>query len=134
MAQLDDNGQRSARPLIEWVVAGLGLLITIALIGTIAWKALQGPLAKPQIALKVTAISVSGEQYLVEFSALNHGDQTVAGVTVEGRLNAEGHETEVKETTLDYVAGQSQTNGGLFFRTDPRKGDLQVSASGYQLP
>jgi uncharacterized protein (TIGR02588 family) len=134
MAQPDDGDQRSARPLIEWVAAGISLLITLALVGTIGWEAMQGPLAKPNIVVKVTAISGSGEQYLVEFSAFNHGDQTVAGLNVEGRLTAEGQETEIKETTLDYVPGQSQTNGGLFFRTDPRIGNLQLSASGYQLP
>jgi uncharacterized protein (TIGR02588 family) len=134
MARPDDDAQRRTRPLIEWVVAGISLLITIALVGTIGWKAMQGPPTKPQIALNVTSITASGENYLVEFSAFNHGDQTVAGVTVEGRLTVDGRETEVKQATLDYVPGRSQTKGGLFFRSNPRRGDLQVTASGYQLP
>lgn len=134
MDDAKDTDRRSKRPVIEWIVGGISLLITFGLIGFIGWNAMQGPLTKPQISLHVTGIEASGEFYLVEFKAFNHGDQTAADVAVEGHLSAQGQETEIKGTTLDYLPGQSHASGGLFFRSDPRKGNLRISAVGYQLP
>jgi uncharacterized protein (TIGR02588 family) len=130
----DDQHPVGKRPLIEWIAGGIGLLITIGLVGFIGWEALQRAPERPQIVVRVTGIAASGDSYRVEITAFNRGSRTVAGLNVEGTLAAAGRPFERSGAVFDYVPGGSQAHGGLYFASDPREGRLEVSAKGYQRP
>ena len=134
MGQDRSDDQKEKRPAIEWIVGGLGLLITIALVGFVGWQVLQNPGEPPQVDIQVTGIGASADSYLVEVTAINRSSKTVAGLVVEGTLSRSGKEPEKSSTTFDYVPGNSQTHGGLFFNTDPAAGELQVRPTGYRRP
>lgn len=122
------------RPVIEWIVGGISLVITVSLTGFIGLQALHDAPTRPQIETRVTSVTPSGDRYLVEITAYNRGEATAAGLNVEGTLTVRGLPPEKSSTTFDYVAGRSQRRGGLYFANNPAKGDLQVSAKGFQRP
>lgn len=129
-----DQQRITQRPAVEWIAGGIGLLITLGLIGFIGWQALQDPPGTPQIEIRVTSIAPQGDSHLVEITAFNRGNSTVAGLVVEGTLTLPGRPSEKSSTTFDYVPAHSQRRGGLYFRGNPREGDLEIHAKGYQRP
>ncbi|HST37235.1 MAG TPA: hypothetical protein VLK25_11470 [Allosphingosinicella sp.] len=116
-------------PLLEWIAAALGLVLTLGVMAVIARDAFNGSAAMtPDIAVSVLRVRPVSAGYVVEFEAANRAPVTAAQVTVEGALP--GGETST--ATIDYIPGRSQRRGGLFFATEPR--GLTVRALGYQDP
>lgn len=134
MEQDGSEDQARKSPAIEWVAGGLGLLITLALIGFVGWQAFQGSGEPPQPEVRITSVVGQGDTYLVKILAENHSSQTVAELSVEGTLTAPQGEPEKSSTTFSYVPGNSEAKGGLLFASDPAAGELQVRVTGYRLP
>lgn len=128
----DNPGE--APPLWERVVAALGLLLVLATLGFLLYEGIWGGQAPPDVNVEPQGIFESGESYLVEFKARNDGDQTAANVRITGVLVRDGQVLEQAEVTMDYVPAGSMQAGGLYFRNDPRRGELTLGASGYQVP
>lgn len=128
-------GARKGTPLLEWAAAGLGALITLLLLGFIAWEGFTGEDAAPaEIAVEATALHRTPEGFTVEVTATNRTDATAAAVQIEGTLGAPGAEVEKSEATLSYVPGQSVRKAALVFRQDPRRHPLTLRVSGYEEP
>jgi uncharacterized protein (TIGR02588 family) len=137
VAQRRASGEEQrTRPLVEWIAGGIGLVLTLALLGFVGWQAVSAPgQAAPAIAVRVTAISPQpGGGHVVEIAAANRTAQTAAGVEVEGTVTPPGGQAETSTTTFDYVPGHSEAHGGLFFTADPAAGVLTVRAMGYRRP
>ena len=118
-------------PLLEWVAAALGLAIAVALLGIIGREALASGDGDqvPVLAAEVEAIEPTSGGHVVRIRVSNRSRQTAARVEVEGTA---GEETSA--ASIDYVPGRSRAEGGLVFRTDPRRTGLSVRVTGYQLP
>lgn len=135
MAQDKQKDQQSGRPLIEWIAGGTGLVLTLALLGFVAWQAVGSPEETvPEIDVQVTSISPAGEGFLVEIIASNHATQTAAGVQVEGVISGAGGSIERSSTTFDYLPGHSEARGGLFFSSNPADEGISLRALGYHQP
>lgn len=118
----------------EWAVAALGALMLLGVLANILYEALAEPNTPPAVEVTIGSIVRTRDGYLVEFQARNSGQQTAAGLVIEGVLRAEGGEVEVSEITMDYLPAESHRSGGLYFRKDPRGLQLEVRAKGYDLP
>ena len=59
---------------------------------------------------------------------------TAAAVQIEGELLDGERVIATSQVTLDYVPGNSERRGGLFFREDPEAHGLKVRALGYAEP
>jgi uncharacterized protein (TIGR02588 family) len=117
-------------PLLEWIAAAAGVLLTLAMMGAMGWRAWQGHGNRPpDIEIRADEVVRARGGWIVTFTALNHSPSTAAAVEVEGTA---GEETA--HVTLDYVPGKSRQKGGLFFAEDPRGGGLQLRALGYSEP
>lgn len=126
---------RRERNWLELIAGGIGLLLAVALIGTIGYQAVTGNKgAAPEIRLKVSPAKSVGQLYLVEIEARNLSEATAQQVEVEARLTGAGKEPEKAKLTFDYVPGGSKVKGGLFFSNDPRAGSLDVRPLGYSQP
>ena len=121
-------------PFWEWVVAGFGALLFLALLGYLLFQAVTGNGVPPDVVIEVLEIEDNGDDYLVMFEARNRGGQTAASVTVRGDLKRFGVVLETAEVTLDYVPTGSRRSGGLLFRRDPREFDLVLMPTGYVRP
>lgn len=122
-------------PLLEWIAAGIGLVLTLGIVAVIGREAMSGEAGRPPV-IEVHAESLAPMRagYRVEVAAVNRSGATAAAVQVEGRLLAGEALIESSSLTLDYVPGHATRKGGLFFATDPRRHRLELRALGYQEP
>jgi len=127
--------QVSRAPVLEWIAAGIGLVMILFVFAVIAREAITAETTQlPAIEVQVRRILPSTNGFVVEFEAVNRSSGTAAAVEIEGRLGSESDPVETSSAVLDYVAGNAIAGGGLFFRRDPRKYPLEVRALGFQIP
>ncbi|AQR72546.1 hypothetical protein [Sphingomonas sp. LM7] len=125
-----DKKHPESEPALEWIAAGIGLaaiLFVTAVIGREAFT--SEPDQLPALEVQATRVSPNATGFVVEFEVTNHASGTAAAVEIEGQLGA-----ETSSATLDYVAGNAQVKGGLFFKGDPRGQKLELRALGFQTP
>lgn len=128
------NG-KSQTPLLEWIAAGIGLLLTLGMLGVIGREALNGETEQlPVIAVAATRISPALPGYVVAFEASNKTAGTAAAVEIEAVLKDGEAIVETGKATLDYVPGHGKAKGGVFFLEDPRPHTLEIRALGFQTP
>jgi uncharacterized protein (TIGR02588 family) len=121
--------------MLEWVTAGVGLILLLAVIGVILADALGGRQeAPPAITVARLASTPSAGGWVVEFEARNAGQQAAAEVQVVGVLTTGQGEPERRSATVDYLPGGGAARGGLLFRNDPAGGVLELTAEGYRQP
>lgn len=122
-------------PLLEWIAAGIGLLLTLGVLGVIGREALNGETEQlPVIAVAVTGISPAASGYVLGFEASNDTGGTAAAVEIEAILKDGETIVETGKATLDYVPGHGKAKGGVFFAGDPRRYKLEIRALGFQIP
>jgi uncharacterized protein (TIGR02588 family) len=126
--------QSTATPIWEWIVALIGVVCVLGVIGLLGYEALYSERSLPAIAVHVETIAPTHGGYLVQIRVQNEGGTTAAEVTVEGTLTQGGEEIETSAVTLDYVPAHSERRAGLYFTTDPRQGALTLRATGYRTP
>lgn len=125
----------SETPLLEWIAAGVGLLLTLMMLGVIGREALNGETQQfPDIAVAATGIAPGGPGYVLTFEASNKTGGTAAAVEIEATLKDGDTIIETSSATLDYVPGHGKAKGGVFFADDPRRYELEVRALGFQIP
>ena len=128
MARKPDRAPRE--PLLEWIAAGIGLVLTLGMLAVIGREALSGEAAQvPAIEVRIERVVATPAGFTVEIAATNRSGATAAAVQIEGVIAG-----ETSTATFDYVPGHATRKGGLFFREDPRRHRLEVRALGYQAP
>ncbi|MBP2232699.1 uncharacterized protein (TIGR02588 family) [Azospirillum agricola] len=135
LREADADGARagSAR-LWERVVAALGVVVTVAMIGFMVSVALTPERGNPAVTIETEPPRPAGESHLVRFRATNAAGATAAALHVRGELRQAGVVVETSEATLDFLPGNSERSGGLFFRNDPARYELRVFPVGYNEP
>jgi len=141
MAEKSENKEKRERPkktpVWEWIIAAVGFILVVAALGTTLYRAVIEESTPPILEISVEAIVPTANGYLVNFSVKNNGNQTAAGLTVEGELktDAEGAESvETSSATLAYAPANSRREGGLFFSKNPNEYKLEIRAKGYEKP
>jgi len=105
---------KAAHPLLQTVMAAVGLIITVGVIGAILWEALL-PEAPPALSARVLSVQSTALGHVAEVRVRNAGLDTAAAVDIEGRVGA-----ETATATLDYVPGQGHATARPRFDPDPR--------------
>ena len=121
-------------PWLEWAAAGIGLLLVLGVFGVIGWQAFDGSDAPPAVTVEVESVTAVEGGHRVLFRARNTADKAASQVEIEGTVEAAGSDPETSRVVLDYIAGHSLREGGLFFTQDPRSGSLTVRATGFATP
>ncbi|HYC74861.1 hypothetical protein [Brevundimonas sp.] len=114
-------------PLLEWIMGGLGLLLTLTVLVIILREAMA-PGGPPVIEPQLHAVHGGPGAWRAEIAVRNTGAATAAAVEIEGVL---GDETAT--ATLDYLPGEGRETVTLGFEADPRAG-LQLRARGWTEP
>lgn len=131
----EDGGRQAERtPLLEWLAAGLGLILALGVLGFIGYHAIWGAESPPQVTVEVQQVRPFEGGYLVEIRARNRGGSTAAQVRIEAELRNGGRVVETGGTMFSFVPPDSERQGGLFFKRDPRGLRLDVRAAGYTRP
>jgi len=122
-------------PLLEWIAAGIGLLLLLTLIAVIAREAIAEEHKElPAIELAVRGMAPAGTGFVVEVEATNRSGGTAAAVEIEAILKTGVTIVETSSASFDYVPGHSKATGGVFFTRDPRGHTLEVRPTGFQTP
>lgn len=131
-----EDGQQpeGGTPMLEWISAALGLLVTLVLLGFIGWQAWRGGDGLPAIEVRAERILPAAGGWVVEVVAENLSSATAAAVGIEGVLTRDGRIIAVSRLTLDYVPSHSERTGGLFFAEDPQEHRLGLRPLGYAEP
>jgi uncharacterized protein (TIGR02588 family) len=114
-------------PLLEWIMGGLGLLLTLAVLAIMLREGM-GPGGPAVIEPALHAVHGGPGAWRAEVEVRNTGAATAAAVEIEGRL---GDETAA--ATLDYVPAGGRETVTLGFAADPRAG-LELHARGWSEP
>jgi len=114
------------RPVLQWAVAALGGLITLAVVAVVLWGAMQ-PSRPPALSARIVAVETTPAGHVAEVEVRNDGLDTAAAVDIEGVL---GDQTAT--ATLDYVPGRGHAKAYLRFDEDPRT--AAVSVKGWSAP
>jgi uncharacterized protein (TIGR02588 family) len=125
---------RQAVPLVEWIVAAIGVLLVGGAIGYLVYHSMTRGETPPDIRVDAEQVLELAHGYVVQFRALNEGGSAAAQVTIEGELVGPDGATERGETVLDYLPPRSDRAGALLFDSDPRRGELRLRATGYAKP
>ena len=131
----ENRGRQREITVWEWIIAGVGLILVVAALGTTAYRAVTEESTPPIIEISIIEPVVPmANGYLVKFQVKNTGTQTAASLTVEGSLNRGGESVETSTTTLNYAPANSRREGGLFFTKNPNEFELNIRALGYEKP
>lgn len=117
-----------ARPVLQWLGAAVGTLVTLTAIAVILGEALAP--ARP-IALSVfpTSVHQTGSGWIAEIEVANDGSTAAAAVTLEGRMG-----DDTSSVTLDYVPANGEATAFLRFSADPRTTPNKVVVTGWTEP
>ena len=129
-----DRQPRQAIPLLEWIVAALGVLLVGGAIAFLLYHSATRGQTPPDIRVSAEQVLDLAHGYVVQFRARNEGGSAAAEVTIEGELVGPDGATERGETVLDYLPPRSDRTGALLFNGDPREGELRLRATGYAKP
>ncbi len=129
-----DKKQVANTPVLEWIIAAIGLVLVVGTIGFMMYKGLTSKNTPPNFTAKVERIDTINAGFIVIFNLTNTGEQTASGVNVEGELKSGGESVETSSTTFDYAPSKSEVKGGLFFKNDPKQFQLEIRAKGYTEP
>ena len=128
------NNKKSATPLWEKIVGGLGLVLLCAGFIYLTWTALNNEKSPPDISFDIDAITAMEAGFLVTVNVSNSGSESAAALQVQGVLSKNGVESETYTMEIDYIPSRSTREIGFFFKKDPRTGLLEFNALGYQKP
>ena len=135
MTTKTSNGGKTShsRSFSEWVVAGFGGLFVVGAVGYLLYFQFSTSSRPPQIKVIVRNVERSGDLYLVSFDVRNDSPRTAASLRVTGQLSENGT-VERNTVVFDYLPALSSRHGGLFFRNDPRKGELVIAPLSFVSP
>jgi len=108
-------------PVLEWIMAALGALITLIALGLLLRDAHRAPTPPQLTAHLVEARPLGAAAWAAEVEVINRGDETAARVRV--RAEAAG---QVSEAEADYVAGHGSARLTLVLPADPAGAVLTV--------
>ena len=123
----------SPKPLLEWIVAGIGLVLTLGTLGGLTLEALA-PRTPPDLSARELSVLPGAAGFRVEVEVSNRGRMTAAAVDVEGVLTPPAGAPETAAATLDYVSGGGTETLTLRFHGDPRRGRLDLAVRGWSEP
>lgn len=114
-------------PTLEWIAAGVGLVLAGTAIGFTAWDAIFGVEGPPVIEVRLKRVTPTAHGYVAEIEAFNHGGAPAAHVEIEGVIAGD----DPVGVTIDYIPEQSRASGGLIFEHDPRVAGVKLRAKGF---
>lgn len=114
------------RPVLQWVMAGVGAAVTLGAVAIVVWEAVQPP-SPPALSARIVAVQSTAAGQVATIRVQNDGDDTAAAVDIEGVL---GDQTAT--ASLDYVPGHGHARAYLRFDADPRR--AAVAVKGWSAP
>jgi uncharacterized protein (TIGR02588 family) len=126
--------QKTQTPFIEWLFGSVGVVLLLSCVAFLLYEGITSNEQPGAITASVTEIVSAGDAYVVTFELHNAGSQTLSNVQLTARLMAGEREVERVQTVIDYLPGRSQTEGGFYFKQNPKSFRVEITPEGYQKP
>lgn len=131
----DENLERQEIPALEWLAAMIGFALVAATLSYLIYSAVTQGDSPPKLAIENYKISKAENDYLVEFTLSNTGENNAAEITVEGKITEAEKGPETSAVTIDYAPAHSTREGALLFKQEPIKDkNFVIRAVGYKKP
>lgn len=129
------NQLTAKTPALEWIAAGIGLILLALLLAIVGRDAFSRPTDKPAaVSIELGKPSRAASGYVIPFAAVNRGGGDAAELYIEGQLVEGERVIETSWAVIDYVPGSGRADGGLFFLRDPKGLTVHARPLGYQAP
>ena len=119
---------------IEWATGVISLLLVLAVIGWIAFRAITTEPSPPRLEVHPLLSETVSEDHRINFTVRNEAPKTAAAVTIRAVLTRNLVTLEEVDVTFDYVPGESEVKGTVIFQTDPTDASLRIGAVSYREP
>jgi uncharacterized protein (TIGR02588 family) len=122
-------------PLAERLLAGLGALVLVVVIGALlreAWVQPADPM--PQIELLVERTEQDSSGWLLIVKVSNEGASAARDTTVEARVSPEGAPAEWHAIQLTELAAHGEERVVFRFEREPTAEALSLTVGGFSLP
>lgn len=121
-------------PIAEWLAAGLGLILTLGVIGYLLSEAARDRATPPSLSVRAEPAQRTEGGYVLPVVVRNSSYATAASVEIRGTLEQNGEVLEERRATFAYIPGRGEARGGLVFQQDPARLAVKVAAEGYEEP
>lgn len=115
------------RPVLQWVAAGVGLVLTLTTGGILLSEAMQ-PDRPAALTVRVEGVRRTATLRILDIVVANTGSETAAAVEVTGTAG-----DETASVSLDYVPGDGEASASLAFPADAPEGAV-VAVTGWAAP
>ena len=119
---------------LEWAVFGVGLVLTLGVIGSLAWDAARGGSAPPDLIVELGAPQARSQGWSVPVTVRNEGEETAESVRALVTLALADGATEEAELEIPFVPRHSRREGWVHFLHPPASGRLSGHVTGYEQP
>ncbi len=120
---------------LEWVVFGLGLVLTVGVLGYLVYAEFHADGAPPRLEVTLGAPERQGNRYAVQVTVRNQGEETAEDVQVGIVLREDGEERERAAVSFPFVPQGAQQEGWVTFSRNPSSPDaLEVNGVSYGVP
>jgi len=126
--------KRPHKNWLEWSVFAASAVIVSTVLGYLGWCALQDHDTPPDLRIFTGAAIAGANSHRVPVMVRNVGESTAESVVIEVLLMRGKEEVESAELDLPFVPRQSEREGWVTFRHDPRCCTLESRAVGYETP
>jgi uncharacterized protein (TIGR02588 family) len=123
--------ERHTPNVLERVVAALGVLLTLAVVGVLVWDAVNDDGAGPRLRIELGRPAAADGAVHLPVRVHNDGGETAEDVTVEV-CRGDGAAEECAETTFPFVPRGSERDGVVGFTA--AAGPLRARVASYQRP
>ena len=119
-------------PVLEWIAAAIGALLTLGVLGYSAWEGVSDPRAPPDLSASAEAATPGRSGFVTPIVVRNASFATAANVEVIARLNVGGRPSD-PPCAFAYVPGAARRAG----RDLPERsaaGRISVEIEGFEAP
>jgi len=121
-------------PLAEWIAAGIGLALTLTMVGYTVWEGANADRGPPQLSVVAERARPTAGGYALPIIVRNNSHATAADVDVVVTSTALGQAQEERRAHFAYVPGRGEARGGVMLRADPAVAKVSIRVDGYAEP
>lgn len=121
-------------PILEWIAAALGLVLTVGMLAYLVHEGISEPDGPPALTVVAEPPTRTAGGFVVPFVVRNDSPATAAAVEVRGTLTQGGRVLEERRQSFTYVPGDGEARGGLLFDNDPAAAEISIRPEGYEEP
>jgi uncharacterized protein (TIGR02588 family) len=122
-----------AFPVSEYIIAGIGFILIVAVLVFLGWEAITGTGSPPRIVTSLEKMTVLSPGYIAHVSVRNMGEQTASHLRLRAQLTT-GDTAEDHELLVDYLPPNSIRMIGVYFKNEPTAANLEIVPLSYQEP